>query len=258
MRVSIFYVKLFHGCTAQTPTLMPTTRLASFRCYHDRDNSDAQTEYAHGYRYCNSTDPYRTIMSYPCTNDYTVARVNWFSSPDVILLDKATGTTDNDCARAIEENMVISQRRSKIVYDRPRLKHPLDYLHFICRGLQTPPCVDEITHRAIRGAVSRCRWPRSTARQNEKTREVRCSSNLYFCIFLWTHSLKEVRRRYLPCRSELEAEAREPQIPQPHRLSSVCAPSMATFAHLARQVTVSEFQPVVEVAEGEKVYMKEC
>lgn len=44
-------------------------------------------------------------MSYLCTNDYTVPRLNWFSNPDVDLLNKATGTSDNDCARAIEENM---------------------------------------------------------------------------------------------------------------------------------------------------------
>ena len=45
-------------------------------------------------------------MSYSCPNDYTVPRLNWFSNPDVELYDKPTGTTDNDCARAIEENMV--------------------------------------------------------------------------------------------------------------------------------------------------------
>ena len=89
-------------CSVEPPH--PLNR--SYRCYHDRDNSDAQTEYAHGYRYCDTTDPYRTIMSYPCTNDYTVARLNWFSNPNVVLLDKPTGTADNDCARAIEDNMV--------------------------------------------------------------------------------------------------------------------------------------------------------
>lgn len=78
----------------------------SYRCYHNRDDSDTQTDYAHGYRYCDGTDPYRTIMSYGCPDDYTVGRLNWFSNPDVELLDKPTGTVDNDCARAIEDHMV--------------------------------------------------------------------------------------------------------------------------------------------------------
>ena len=40
-----------------------------------------------------------------CT-DPAIPRINWFSNPDVVALNKVTGTNDNDCARAIEENMV--------------------------------------------------------------------------------------------------------------------------------------------------------
>ncbi|CAN0145382.1 unnamed protein product [Ascophyllum nodosum] len=88
----------------------------NFGCYHNREDTTTQTGYAHGYRYCDTTDPYRTIMSYPCTEDTSVPRVNWFSNPDVVLLDKASGTSDNDCALAIEESMVtVSGFRPAVV-----------------------------------------------------------------------------------------------------------------------------------------------
>ena len=44
-------------------------------------------------------------MSSFCS-DPAVPRINWFSNPDVVALNRSTGTNDNDCARAIEENMV--------------------------------------------------------------------------------------------------------------------------------------------------------
>lgn len=58
-------------------------------------------------------------MSYLCTDDYTVPRLNWFSNPDVDLLNKATGTSDNDCARAIEENMARITMFSSLVCVSP-------------------------------------------------------------------------------------------------------------------------------------------
>lgn len=79
----------------------------SCRCYHNRDNSDDQTDYAHGYQDCDEdTDPFRTIMSYACTSAVTVPRINWFSNPDVYYMGRATGTATEDCARSITENMV--------------------------------------------------------------------------------------------------------------------------------------------------------
>lgn len=45
-------------------------------------------------------------MSYECEDDDTVPRVNYFSNPDVSYLDKPTGTSTEDNARAVRESMV--------------------------------------------------------------------------------------------------------------------------------------------------------
>ncbi|CAB1101779.1 unnamed protein product [Ectocarpus sp. CCAP 1310/34] len=84
-------------------------------CYHDKNNSDTQHAYRHGWRYCEGADPYRTIMSYyhnGCGGDPTseddpiVPRVNYFSNPNVTYLNKSTGTAAADNARCIEDSMV--------------------------------------------------------------------------------------------------------------------------------------------------------
>ncbi|CAM9373608.1 unnamed protein product [Scytosiphon promiscuus] len=72
---------------------------------HNReDASTRETDYAHGYRHCSSTDRYRTVMS--LATGCNVPRVNLFSNPDVDYLDKATGTSTENNAREIRENMV--------------------------------------------------------------------------------------------------------------------------------------------------------
>ncbi|CAN0372426.1 unnamed protein product [Ascophyllum nodosum] len=105
-------------------------------CYHNRDNSNTQTDFAHGYRYCDSTDPYRTIMAAFCT-DPAIPRINWFSNPDVVALNKVTGTNDNDCARAIEENM------SRVADFRP-LNPCLDENdpNYRCNGIRNGRVID--------------------------------------------------------------------------------------------------------------------
>ncbi|CAM9926139.1 unnamed protein product [Ascophyllum nodosum] len=72
-------------------------------CDNNREDATTITDYAYGFRYCDGTDPYATIMAHTC-ND--VPRINWFSNPDVDHLNKPTGQDDANCARAIEDNMV--------------------------------------------------------------------------------------------------------------------------------------------------------
>ncbi|CAM9269926.1 unnamed protein product [Ectocarpus sp. 8 AP-2014] len=74
-------------------------------CHHDRDNSDVDTDYSHGWRYCTGTVTYRTIMSYSSNGCSGVSRVNYFSNPDVSLGGEPTGTATNDNARCIEDSM---------------------------------------------------------------------------------------------------------------------------------------------------------
>jgi hypothetical protein len=71
-------------------------------CYHNRDNSSTQVDYAHGYQ-----DPggaFRSILSYNCPGGCT--RVNWYSSPDVTYNGATIGTSTEDCARKIQERRV--------------------------------------------------------------------------------------------------------------------------------------------------------
>ncbi|CAN0357778.1 unnamed protein product [Ascophyllum nodosum] len=75
-------------------------------------------------------------MSSFCS-DPAVPRINWFSNPDVVALNKSTGTNDNDCARAIEENM------STVADFRP-LNPCLDEndLNYKCNGLRNGRVLD--------------------------------------------------------------------------------------------------------------------
>lgn len=57
---------------------------------------------------------YRTIMSYTCGTP----RVNFFSNPDIIHLNKPTGTLMDDNARVIEDNMVRATGERQ-----PRIPH---------------------------------------------------------------------------------------------------------------------------------------
>ncbi|CAM9444977.1 unnamed protein product, partial [Ectocarpus sp. 13 AM-2016] len=74
-------------------------------CHHDRSNSDVDTAYSHGWRYCTGTVTYRTVMSYSSNGCSGVPRVNYFSNPDVSLGGVPTGTATNDNARCIEDSM---------------------------------------------------------------------------------------------------------------------------------------------------------
>ncbi|CAM9859654.1 unnamed protein product, partial [Ectocarpus fasciculatus] len=78
-------------------------------CRHDRGNdAESQTEYAHGLRYCTGINSYRTIMG--LDTDCNVPRVNYFSNPDVYYLGLPTGTSTENNARQITENMVRIER----------------------------------------------------------------------------------------------------------------------------------------------------
>lgn len=63
-------------------------------------------------------------MSYECEDDDTVPRVNYFSNPGVSYLDKPTGTSTEDNARAVRESMVSHQStasgRAKCYFDTGR------------------------------------------------------------------------------------------------------------------------------------------
>eukprot|EP00752_Nemacystus_decipiens_P003649 g3363.t1 len=79
-------------------------------CDHNREHAGEDQGYAHGYRYCSGTGMYTTIMSY--TAGCTATRANYFANPDVMYLDRPTGTETENCARAIEENKdVVSNFR---------------------------------------------------------------------------------------------------------------------------------------------------
>merc|ERR1712226_59109 len=71
-------------------------------CYHNRDDSNTQAAYAHGWQSPDKT--FRTILAYPC-DGANCPRVNWYSSSDtsVTYQNKAIGDATNDCARKIRE-----------------------------------------------------------------------------------------------------------------------------------------------------------
>ncbi|CAM9223389.1 unnamed protein product, partial [Ectocarpus sp. 6 AP-2014] len=74
-------------------------------CRHDRESdADSKTEYAHGLRYCTGTNSYRTITG--LDTDCNVPRVNYFSNPDVYYLGLPTGTSTENNARQIMDNML--------------------------------------------------------------------------------------------------------------------------------------------------------
>ncbi|CAM9251578.1 unnamed protein product, partial [Ectocarpus sp. 12 AP-2014] len=74
-------------------------------CRHDRENdAGSEAEYAHGLRYCTGTNSYRTIMG--LDTDCNVPRVNYFSNPDVYYLGLPTGTSTENNARQITDNML--------------------------------------------------------------------------------------------------------------------------------------------------------
>eukprot|EP00903_Cladosiphon_okamuranus_P019467 g17901.t1 len=75
-------------------------------CLHDRANSNYLTEYDHGWRYCTGAVQYRTIMSYTNGCNPAPPKVNHFSNPDISVLGLPTGTSTDDNARTIEDNMV--------------------------------------------------------------------------------------------------------------------------------------------------------
>eukprot|EP00903_Cladosiphon_okamuranus_P015479 g14291.t1 len=77
-------------------------------CDHDRDNSSGgvNTDYGHGWRYCEGDVQYRTIMSYADGGCEGVPSINYFSNPDIDYLGIPTGTPTDDNARIIEDNMV--------------------------------------------------------------------------------------------------------------------------------------------------------
>eukprot|EP00904_Undaria_pinnatifida_P008309 jgi/Undpi1/4608/HiC_scaffold_18.g07962.m1 len=84
-------------------------------CNHDYNSSTTKTEYGHGWRYCDGTDPYRTVMSYSCGS----SRENYFSNPDVSYLDKPTGTASADNVRVLEDNMVAVSKIRKSLTPPP-------------------------------------------------------------------------------------------------------------------------------------------
>jgi len=88
-----------------------------FGCQHNRDNTNIDLQYAHGY-----IDPdlaFRTIMSYPCTvGDCPI--INMFSTPNYYYGTKVAGTRTEDCARKITETVgVISDFRNPDCVDLP-------------------------------------------------------------------------------------------------------------------------------------------
>jgi hypothetical protein len=94
-------------------------------CYKNRANSTTQHPYAHGYQYKNEL---RTIMSEECTPQ-TCTMVPYFSSPDITLSRKRTiGTSDNDCARMINERApYIENYRDTTIVRSPLTCDPKDY-----------------------------------------------------------------------------------------------------------------------------------
>ncbi|CAN0080080.1 unnamed protein product [Scytosiphon promiscuus] len=85
-------------------------------CFHDRDNSNTQTDYSHGWRYCTGDVQYRTIMGYTTGCVSSPGRINYFSNPDISYLGLPTGTATADNARRIEDTMVaVSNFRAGVV-----------------------------------------------------------------------------------------------------------------------------------------------
>eukprot|EP00752_Nemacystus_decipiens_P005854 g5288.t1 len=87
-------------------------------CGHNREAviDENEHDYAHGEIYCDVEDPadgYGTVMSVGCGDGGLIPRVPYFSNPDVEYLGKATGTTDEDNARRISENMAEEIRQQK-------------------------------------------------------------------------------------------------------------------------------------------------
>ncbi|CAM9692960.1 unnamed protein product, partial [Choristocarpus tenellus] len=59
-------------------------------CHHDEDNAPPGLGYRYGYRYCEGTDLYRTVMSYSCPSSYAPV-APYMSNPDIDYLGKPTG-----------------------------------------------------------------------------------------------------------------------------------------------------------------------
>eukprot|EP00752_Nemacystus_decipiens_P010084 g8986.t1 len=83
---------------------------------HDRANTAlAETDYGHGLRYCaeDADVRYRTLMAYPCSYNtqrdeagWSATWINFFSNPDVDYLDSPTGTSEENNAQILRDNMV--------------------------------------------------------------------------------------------------------------------------------------------------------
>eukprot|EP00903_Cladosiphon_okamuranus_P011265 g10623.t1 len=83
---------------------------------HDRINTGlGWTDYGHGKRYCGEDGVrYRTIMAYPCWDNTQSDEssswsewANYFSNPDVDYKGLPTGTSTQDNARVLRENMMV-------------------------------------------------------------------------------------------------------------------------------------------------------
>jgi hypothetical protein len=71
-------------------------------CYHNRENSNTQVSYAHGYWDVNGESyDFRTILAYGCPT--YCPRVNWYSSDTIQYNGEPTGASDVDCSRKIYE-----------------------------------------------------------------------------------------------------------------------------------------------------------
>lgn len=64
-------------------------------------------------------------MSYGCPSSSSVSRINYFSNPDVSVLNKATGTSTEDNAKTIEDNMVRQARATATSGRSVRIQAPL-------------------------------------------------------------------------------------------------------------------------------------
>ena len=75
----------------------------NFGCYHDRQNSGIEHDYAHGFQ--NPGANIRSILSYPCLGSNCQV-VNRYSSPHITYNGNKIGTFTDDCARKINERRV--------------------------------------------------------------------------------------------------------------------------------------------------------
>jgi hypothetical protein len=66
---------------------------------HNRENSDTQTEYSHGYRQIATTGSFRTVMSY--NDGCNCQRIPYFSANGFTLSDQPIGTPTEDNARLL-------------------------------------------------------------------------------------------------------------------------------------------------------------